>query len=230
MTLQESWDILVAAAAARALYPIAGVVLWLALQIAKNRAPQWLPKIPDGWKFVIPLAVGALTGFVDGWQSGLTWKGSLLRAGYAVFALALPAMGWQSGLKESVLGGAGVSLFAAKVKEPITPKPPVLPLLMLCLGLLLLPGATCAQAKPIIRTVNNIAADWCVAHYSTLQGLSVEDALKTFCTGEKALKPWLDLILMGQKNGVGKMGVGAGECEVTDAPDAAVSATDAGGD
>lgn len=103
--------------------------------------------------------------------------------------------------------------------------PPVLPLLGICLALLLLPGASCAGAKPVIRTVNDIAADWCVAHYSAMQGLSVDDALRTFCTGEKALKPWLDLILMGQKNGVGKSGIAhEPECEVTvvkeSAPDA----------
>lgn len=109
-----------------------------------------------------------------------------------------------------------------------TPIPPVLPLLMICLAFLFLPGASCAGAKPIIRTVNDIAADWCVAHYSAMQGLSVEDALKTFCTGEKALKPWLDLILMGQKNGVGRMGVGVGECTVVVTKDAPV--TDAGKD
>lgn len=104
-----------------------------------------------------------------------------------------------------------------------TPIPPVLPLLGICLAFLFLPGASCASAKPIIRTVNDIAADWCAAHYASLNGISVEDAVKTFCTGEKALKPWLDVVLAGQKSGVGKT-----ECEVTITKDA--PASDAGKD
>lgn len=137
------------------------------------------------------------------------------------------------------LSGAGVVWLRGtkpedKTEEKKTSIPPVLPLLTLCLAFSFLPGASCAAAKPIIRNVNDIAADWCVARYSQMKGLSAEDALRTFCTGEKVLKPWLDLILMGQKNGVAKVGIAhEPECEVAvtkDAADAAVPATDAGRD
>ena len=141
-------------------------------------------------------------------------------------------MAWRRGSELSEEEAAAVKAFAGAKDKADTNKvavPPVLPLLGICLAFLLLPGATCAQAKPIIRNANDIAADWCAAHYSQVKGLSVEDALRTFCTGEKLLKPWLDLILMGQKNGVAKLGSSPGEtkCEITVTPPAV---TDAGKD
>ena len=146
-------------------------------------------------------------------------------------------LAWKRGTELSEEEAAAVKIAEALKRAEGGNKiaiPPVLPLLGICLAFLFLPGATCAQAKPIIRTVNDIAADWCVAHYSSMKGLSAEDALKAFCTGEKVLKPWLDLILMGQKQGVGKMGVSGDKCEVTvvkeAATDAAAPVTDAGRD
>ncbi len=134
---------------------------------------------------------------------------------------------WKRGSELSAEEAAAVDAYKKEAKK--TSIPPILPLLGICLAFLFLPGASCAGAKPIIRTVNDIAAEWCAAHYSQLNGISVEDAVKTFCTGEEALAPWLRIILAGQKNGVGKSGVGGEpECEVTVTPPPA--AVDAGKD
>jgi hypothetical protein len=67
--------------------------------------------------------------------------------------------------------------------------------------------ADCAALKPAARTANDLAGQWCAAHYAQLNGLSVDEALQKFCATELQLRPWLDLILAGEKQGVGKLGV-----------------------
>lgn len=127
---------------------------------------------------------------------------------------------WQRGTALSEAEAAAVK--AVEAEKAKTPIPPVLPLLGICLALLFFPGATCAQAKPVIRTVNDIAADWCAAHYSQATGLSVDDVLKKFCSGETALAPWIRIVLSGQKQGVDRMGTD--KCEVTVTKDAPADA------
>ena len=56
----------------------------------------------------------------------------------------------------------------------------------------------CALLAPA-RTANHIARDLCALHYSEREGLSLEDAAETFC---KDLRPWLDLVLRTQREGV----------------------------
>lgn len=68
-------------------------------------------------------------------------------------------------------------------------------------------SASCAAFKPAARTANDLAGQWCAAHYAQLNGVTVDEALSKFCATELQLKPWLDLILAGEKQGVGKLGV-----------------------
>lgn len=76
---------------------------------------------------------------------------------------------------------------------------------LLSWGLLLVPD--CAALKPAARTANDLAGQWCAAHYAQLNGLSVDEALQKFCATELQLKPWLDLVLAGEREGVGKLGI-----------------------
>lgn len=58
----------------------------------------------------------------------------------------------------------------------------------------------CPSTKPVIRTVNNIAYDLCIAERSKeAPKLSLEDIGKVFCDTEEALKPFLDAILAAKK-------------------------------
>lgn len=104
-----------------------------------------------------------------------------------------------------------------------TPIPPVLPLLMLA-SLAFLPAATCAQAKTVANTANDIASQMCAAYYSGQKGITVDDALRTFCSTEQLLAPWLRLVLSAEKSGVGRDGAVA--CE----PGPTQSVADAGAD
>lgn len=98
---------------ARSWYPVAGVVLWFLLKLWKDHlGGKLLPRVPEGWRWAPPLLIAAATGFVDGYLSGLPLRDAGLRALFALFAIALPAMGVQSAVKESPLGGPPGTLVA----------------------------------------------------------------------------------------------------------------------
>lgn len=63
------------------------------------------------------------------------------------------------------------------------------------------------SAKPVLRTADDIAGAWCASHFAETSGLSVEDAAKTFCATEAQLRPWLRLVLSGQRDGIDRAGV-----------------------
>jgi hypothetical protein len=63
------------------------------------------------------------------------------------------------------------------------------------------------NAKPTIRTASDIAAAWCAAYNAKRAGITAEQAADQFCATEAQLRPWLDLVLAGEKEGVGKLGV-----------------------
>lgn len=100
-------DDLVKALQARAWYPFVGILLFLLLDIWKRVAPEWGPRIPDGWRWLPPVLVGAAGGFVDAHASGLHWGVAVFMAVFGVVSVAGPAMGTQGALKESVLKGWG---------------------------------------------------------------------------------------------------------------------------
>lgn len=127
------------------------------------------------------------------------------------------AVAWKQGTALSPFEAQAVQVATDKVvadakpageEKKAPPIPPVLPLLALPFVLLVfLPAATCAQAKVIARGANDLAAELCAKYYSQKNGVSIDDALKAFCTGEQVLAPWLHLVLSAEKNGVDKSGL-----------------------
>jgi len=183
----------------------------------KKFSPSLYYKIPDGYRWIPPLALAALMGFVDGYYAQLPWKQALIRAGYAILAAGFGAAGAHGILKESPLpygGGPGGRL----LKEVTVSVPPAdryismpkLSALLLMLGLLFL--TSCSAVKPIINTAHDIAKLWCEAHYkaSGKDGVTAEQ----LCASEKILRPWIDMVLAGEKDGVEAAGkAGAPTCE-----------------
>lgn len=182
-------EALVQALHSRAWYALAGVALFFLLDGWKRIAPIWSPRIPDGWRWLPPVLIGAATGFVDAYRSGLVWYLGLAMAVYGALSVGGTAMGVQGALKESVLTGLGA-----------WGGPGGAALLAFCL--LGLPSMTgCASLKPIARTVDDVAHSLCALHYSEREGMSLEDAGKRFCETEAMIRPWLDLALRAQRDG-----------------------------
>lgn len=66
------------------------------------------------------------------------------------------------------------------------------------LGAALLLSGGCAAIKPAAVVANDVARDLCALHYGQREGISLDDAAKTFC---QDLRPWLDLVLRAQRDG-----------------------------
>jgi hypothetical protein len=91
-------------------YAIAGAVLALVIQ-AQRRFP-WLgaklwAKLPDGSKFLVPLAWGAVIAFVGAQQAGQPLAEALKAAVGGAIAIGFGAMGVAAGLKESPIPWSG---------------------------------------------------------------------------------------------------------------------------
>jgi len=102
--------------AGRALYPLVATVLALLIQAIRKspRTATWWQRVPTGWRWLVPVGMGALVGFVRGYQAELPLSGALISgAGEAlagVFGVSLTSMGLAAALRESPLpwdGGAG---------------------------------------------------------------------------------------------------------------------------
>lgn len=96
----------------RAAYPLIATVLTFAIKIAKTSplTKVWYGKIPDGYRFLVPVVAGAAMGFTHGYQQGYTVVGALVEAVFGIFGVSATAMGINAALKESKLqwdGGAG---------------------------------------------------------------------------------------------------------------------------
>jgi hypothetical protein len=105
---------------ARAAYPLVATLLTFALQVGKVSpyTKVLYAKIPVGWRWVTPVIVGAVMGFVHGFQAHYGLVGSLTEMVFGIFGVSLTAMGLAAGLRESPLpwsGGAG--------GEPPAPNP-----------------------------------------------------------------------------------------------------------
>ena len=59
--------------------------------------------------------------------------------------------------------------------------------------------SSCAEFKPVAKTVNDVARDLCAIFYGKKQGISVEDAAKAFCATEKQIAPFLDEVLSAEQ-------------------------------
>lgn len=200
-------------------YSLAALAVLALVAGWKKFSPGLYYKIPDGYRWIPPLALAALMGFVDGYYAQLPWKQALIRAGYAVLAAGFGAAGAHGILKESPLpygGGPGGKPLkretapAADSSDSAGVSAPKLSALLLMLGLLFLPS--CSAVKPIINTAHDIAKLWCEAHYkaSGKEQITAEE----LCASEKILRPWIDMVLAGEKDGVEAAGkTGAPTCE-----------------
>jgi hypothetical protein len=54
-------------------------------------------------------------------------------------------------------------------------------------------------AKPVVRTVNDVARDLCVTHFGEKSKLSPEEVAREFCERQKDLAPWLDWVLAAKQ-------------------------------
>lgn len=114
--------------------------------------------------------------------------------------LAGLAMAWKRGSEYTSEELAAINAFAkakADTSNKTTSKPPVLPVLFL---LLLVVG--CAESKPYIRTADDAATWACSAFYGKKQGMSLDEAARTFCKTKAQLQPWLDQLLALERQGV----------------------------
>lgn len=74
--------------------------------------------------------------------------------------------------------------------------------LKLCIvALVALLCAGCANWKPIVRTVDDVARLFCAQHQARLQGVSVEDAWRAYCRTRDAWAPWIDPLIAAQAEG-----------------------------
>lgn len=181
---------LVTAIQSRAWYAVAGVALFLLLDVWKRR-PMWVDaRIPDGYRWLPVIVIGFLTAFVDGYRMGLTLWPNVAMAVYGVLTISGTAMGVQGALKESPLKGGGQ-----------WGGPGGAALLLVLAGACGFSTSGCATLKPLARTTLDVARSLCALHYSEREGLSLDDAARSFCETEAALRPWLDLALRAHRDG-----------------------------
>lgn len=174
-------DKLLPAIEGRNWYAIAAVAVWLVISAWKRYAPEVYYRIPDGWRWLPPVLLAAATGFVDGFASGLPWQQAATRALFAVLTMGVGAMGVHGALAASPLKyGGGPSA------------------VLLAIGLSIAAPTGCAEGRIVARGANDIARDLCALHYGQREGISLDDAARTFC---QDLRPWLDLVLRAQRDG-----------------------------
>ncbi len=58
---------------------------------------------------------------------------------------------------------------------------------------------SCADAKPVARTVNDIARDLCAVFFSERQGISFDDAARGICSTREVLDPFIREVLKAQQ-------------------------------
>lgn len=106
----------------RAAYPLVATILMLVIALAK-RSPYTkigYAKIPDGWRWVVPVVVGGAMGFVKAFEAGYAWTGALVETFAGICGVSFISMGINAALKESPLpwgGGSGGK------PEPVAEKP-----------------------------------------------------------------------------------------------------------
>ena len=95
-------------------YAVAALVLMVVVQVVRtNNVPLltklWF-KVPDGWRWIGPMLVGAVTAFTDAFANGSMFGQALTAVVGGLLGIGLPAMGWHAATKESPVhidGGAG---------------------------------------------------------------------------------------------------------------------------
>jgi hypothetical protein len=56
----------------------------------------------------------------------------------------------------------------------------------------------CSEAKPMARTVNDVARELCAIFFSERQAISVEDAARGICSTREVLDPFIREVLKAQ--------------------------------
>lgn len=98
-------------------YPLVALAITIVIKFAKDRSDWvqavWL-KIPDGYRFLVPAALGFFTAFVASFEAGKPWSEAVIAAFLAGvgggMGLGVSAMGWNAALTESPIpwnGGPG---------------------------------------------------------------------------------------------------------------------------
>lgn len=90
------------------LYAASAALLTLLIQVCRNVA--WTAKlwkrIPDGWRWTVPILAGAATGYVEAWRQGHDFHTAVI----AMMSVGLGAVGLNGVLTDSAVpwnGGAG---------------------------------------------------------------------------------------------------------------------------
>lgn len=103
MTPDDIPTTLAEALEARDWYAAAAVAIWAAVYGWRRFAPRVWERIPNGWRWVPPVALAACAGFVEAHAVGNGWRVAAFQAlGAGVWA-GFASMGLHSALKESPL-------------------------------------------------------------------------------------------------------------------------------
>lgn len=109
------------------------------------------------------------------------------------------------GIRDMLLVFAGTVFGWAGFKRPgddaASGKPPTAGAASIVFAVLMLPGCAMFQdAKPVLRTVDDIATNLCAIHFSERQGISIEDAARAFCDTKRKVQPFLDEVLAAKQS------------------------------
>lgn len=103
-------------------YALVALAIWGLIFAWKKLAPDLYYKIPEGWRWLPPIVLAGLTGFIDGYTSGLPWQQSSLRAVWALLTMGIGAMGVHGALAEApgpYGGGKGSGAGVKLLTDPI---------------------------------------------------------------------------------------------------------------
>jgi hypothetical protein len=67
------------------------------------------------------------------------------------------------------------------------------------LGVAAIGVMACAEVKPVVRSIHDVAKGMCALFFAERQGLSLEEAASTFCATEAQLRPFIEHALEAQQ-------------------------------
>lgn len=168
-------------------YAVAAIALWTLIWAWKRFASKLYEKIPDGWRHLPPLLLASLTGFVTAWQEGQPLSTALTAAVGGALTIGLGSMGIQGMLKERK---------PSLKKDPITPAA----LLFVC-GLSFGVQGCGVGAKPVLKTIADIAHVLCVNFFSEQKpGASAEKIAQEYCASEEQVRPFVEELLKAKQS------------------------------
>jgi hypothetical protein len=127
-------------------YAFAAIALTLLVQLIRTtpKLQDLWRKIPDGWRWLVPVVSGAATGFTQAYAANLPLVAALLGAIGGAVGISIPAMGINAFLTESPVRWNGSS--GGLSPKPGAPTLPVIGFLGL-LAILLVPSS-CGLITP----------------------------------------------------------------------------------